>query len=86
MYRVHIPETMRVCGSPEFRRKRELFALYFFTSRASHEVEIQWRHEFQRKRRESIKLCILRVLECFLRAIKGYGGRKPMFPFLLLTF
>ena len=42
-------------------------------------MKIQWHHEFQKRRRRSIYLRIIRVLECFLRAIKGHRSRISMF-------
>ena len=42
-------------------------------------MKIQRRHEFQKRRRRSIPLSIIHVLECFLRVIKGHRSRILMF-------
>ena len=66
----------QVAAAPQGRPRRqringvrELSPLQSVCWRASRELEIQRRHEFQRNRCVSINLCIVRVLECFLRAI-----------------
>ena len=41
-------------------------------------MKIQWRHEFQKKRRRSIPLRIIHALECFLRVMKGHRSRISM--------
>ena len=42
-------------------------------------MKIQGSHEFQKRRRRSIPLSIIHVLECFLRVIKGHRSRILMF-------